>query len=193
MGKSRQQQESIARESLRDILQSICTGIQAGVLERLVSQAKFGVVKNGSKHGGHYIHFAVLVEVGWNNLSASMSRRWMSALELWDLAEARHYLLSLSSAEVVRTLHVHRPGRLPGQARPVQQVGAGMPTTRCQEEQREAVRSAPVVPRTTGMSHAQWQWCTDRRQRRPSGWDQHPTRPVEQPPTVDKQLFSAPG
>lgn len=81
------------------------------MVERLVSQAKFGVVKNGSRHGGYFIHFAGFFEVKRTDLPASMSRRWMTAGELWDLAEAQHYSLALSSAEVVRTLFVQRPGR----------------------------------------------------------------------------------
>lgn len=54
------------------------------------------------------------MEVGWNNLSVSMFRRWMSVLELWDLAEARYYLFLFSSVEVVRILYVYRFGRFPG-------------------------------------------------------------------------------
>lgn len=74
-------------------MRSVCRGAKPDVLDQMVAQAQFGVVRNGSKHGGLFVYFAGYIKADWRALPASMVRCWMLADKLWDLADAVNYLL----------------------------------------------------------------------------------------------------
>lgn len=48
-GSSRTKQEDVARVAVRDVLQTVCHGIQTHTLEALVAQTRFTLVWNGSR------------------------------------------------------------------------------------------------------------------------------------------------
>lgn len=76
-GKSRAQQETVARVGLKDILQAVCREMQPHTLQALVAQAKFHLACNFSRKDGLFVYFAGWVRAAWDELPTSMTWRWM--------------------------------------------------------------------------------------------------------------------
>lgn len=74
------------------------------VLEALVAQARFTMVKNGSRRDGTFVYYTGVIRVAKSEQPYTMANRWMSIVELWKLTEVEDHTLARSTAAVVRTI-----------------------------------------------------------------------------------------
>lgn len=107
--KMKAQQDVVAREGIRSILQNVCRGIRPHNLEALVAQTRFAAVSNLSRRDGHFAYFAGWVKAARDELPHEMTWRWLDAGVLWDMAMDGDLNLAVSAAEVVKTMFARRP------------------------------------------------------------------------------------
>lgn len=109
-GNSRRQEDVVARQGIRNILQTVCKEMRPHILEALVAQARFVVVKTGSRRHGMFVYYAGLIKVARFELPEHMAQR-MDTSVLWRLAEQEDHTLARSMAAVVQAL-IPRPAPL---------------------------------------------------------------------------------
>lgn len=147
-GKTRPQQEAVARGGIQEILRIVCRGIRAHVLEALVSQTRFAVVSNASRRDGHYVYFAGWVRTTRDELPSDMTWRWLDAAVIWDMVQENDLNLTVSAAEVVKTMFSKWPA-------PVQRQDEGESRGRSDRQDREyevTERRSRHVPTDTSKS-----------------------------------------